>query len=57
MVNTENTLVLDGLRLDQVNIILAGLGKLPAEQSIELILQIKSAAESQLKEADNTRED
>jgi hypothetical protein len=32
----------------QVNLILNGLGKLPAEQSIELILEIKQKANEQI---------
>ena len=32
----------------QINLILIGLGKLPAEQSIELILEIKQKANEQM---------
>ena len=34
----------------EVNIILAGLGELPAKHSIELIAKIKSECESQIEE-------
>ena len=34
----------------EVNIILAGLGELPAKHSIELISKIKSECESQIEE-------
>jgi len=37
---------------NEVNIILAGLGELPAKHSIELIGKIKSECESQIKDKD-----
>jgi len=36
----------------EVNIILAGLGELPAKHSIELIAKIKSDCESQIEETE-----
>ena len=36
----------------EVNIVLAGLGELPAKHSIELIAKIKSECESQIKDKD-----
>ena len=36
------------LDLDQVNVVLAGLSKLPIEQGVGVFMYIKTAAESQL---------
>ena len=36
----------------EVNVVLAGLGELPAKHSIELIAKIKSDCESQIKDKD-----
>ena len=37
----------------EVNVVLAGLGELPAKHSIELIAKIKSDCESQIKASEN----
>lgn len=37
----------------EVNIILAGLGELPAKHSIDLIAKIKSTCESQIEKTEN----
>jgi len=42
------------LEIQEVNTILSGLGKLPAEMSMELILKIRAEAERQLKELDES---
>ena len=42
------------LEVQEVNTILSGLGKLPAEMSMELILKIRAEAERQLKELDES---
>ena len=39
---------------NEVNIILAGLGELPAKHSIELIAKIKSKCEAQIKKKNET---
>ena len=44
------------LEIQEVNTILSGLGKLPAEMSMELILKIRAEAERQLKELDESSE-
>ena len=36
----------------EVNVVLAGLGELPAKHSIELIAKIKTTCESQIKETE-----
>jgi len=40
----------------EVNIILAGLGELPAKHSIELIAKIKQSCESQIKASEDLSE-
>jgi hypothetical protein len=40
----------------EVNIVLAGLGELPAKHSIELIAKIKQSCESQIKESEDISE-
>jgi len=40
----------------EVNVVLAGLGELPAKHSIELIAKIKSDCESQIKASENLSE-
>ena len=42
------------LEIQEVNTILSGLGKLPAEMSMELILKIRAEAEKQLKELEDS---
>lgn len=42
------------LEIQEVNTILSGLGKLPAEMSMELILKIRAEAERQLKELEDS---
>ena len=44
------------LEIQEVNTILSGLGKLPAEMSMELILKIRAEAERQLKELEDSQE-
>ena len=44
------------LEIQEVNTILSGLGKLPAEMSMELILKIRAEAERQLKELEDSSE-
>lgn len=44
------------LEIQEVNTILSGLGKLPAEMSMELILKIRAEAEKQLKELEESSE-
>jgi hypothetical protein len=44
------------LEIQEVNTILSGLGKLPAEMSMELILKIRAEAERQLKELEESSE-
>jgi hypothetical protein len=39
------------LSLDQCQLILSGLGELPAKHSIDLILKLKTEFESQIKES------
>lgn len=39
------------LSLDQCQLILSGLGELPAKHSIDLILKLKESFESQIKES------
>ena len=43
------------LEIQEVNTILSGLGKLPAEMSMELILKIRAEAERQLKELEESQ--
>ena len=40
------------LTVEEVNIVLAGLGELPAKHSIELIAKIKTTCESQIEETE-----
>jgi hypothetical protein len=46
----NNTTIKVELSLDQCQLILSGLGELPAKHSIDLILKLKQDFESQIKE-------
>ena len=43
------------LTLDEINIILAGLGELPAKQSINLIIKIQQQAQAQIKAKEDNK--
>jgi hypothetical protein len=47
----NNTTIKVELSLDQCQLILSGLGELPAKHSIDLILKLKHSFETQIKEA------
>ena len=47
----NNTTIKVELSLDQCQLILSGLGELPAKHSIDLILKLKNEFESQIKES------
>lgn len=45
------------LTTDEVNIILAGLGELPAKHSINLLIKVQQQAQEQLKASENVSEE
>jgi hypothetical protein len=49
--NDQNTLIELKLPLHAVNVLMAGLGKLPLEQAIDVLMAVRSQAEPQLKAA------
>lgn len=49
--NDQNTLIELKLPLYAVNVLMAGLGKLPLEQAIDVLMAVRGQAESQLKAA------
>jgi len=47
----KNTIIKVELNLDECQLILSGLGELPAKHSIDLILKLKESFESQIKDS------
>jgi hypothetical protein len=53
----ENQTITLELSLDEVNIVLAGLGELPAKSSLSVIDKVRSQAVSQMQKKSNSAEE
>lgn len=54
IMQSDRKMTLTDLSLDDMNLLIAGLGKLPLETSVDLWMRVKAQGEAQLKSSELT---